>query len=155
MRVFTDRRRALSATLPLCVCRDAGKNAHKHTQRHIRKCGVSPGRKYSLLHTEHQAFQQTPWSSFFFFFIVSLSLQCCLAQIVSKLSSVTSTEGVDITRLPVCLLPHKVSPVLGITAGTLILLFVPEPKRGSADQMGGRINARTSWLCDMKALGKK
>lgn len=48
----------------------------------------------------------------------------------------------------------RVSPVLGITAGTLILMFVPEPKRGSADQMGGRIKARTSWLCDMKALGK-
>uniref|UniRef100_A0A8D3E0I8 SPNS lysolipid transporter 2, sphingosine-1-phosphate n=1 Tax=Scophthalmus maximus TaxID=52904 RepID=A0A8D3E0I8_SCOMX len=48
----------------------------------------------------------------------------------------------------------RVSPVLGITAGTLILLFVPEPKRGSADQMGGRIKTRTSWLCDMKALAK-
>ncbi|XP_061904461.1 sphingosine-1-phosphate transporter SPNS2 [Entelurus aequoreus] len=48
----------------------------------------------------------------------------------------------------------RVSPVLGMTAGTLILLFVPEPKRGSADQMGGRIKARTSWLCDMKALAK-
>nr|XP_020468031.1 protein spinster homolog 2-like isoform X2 [Monopterus albus] len=45
----------------------------------------------------------------------------------------------------------RVSPVLGITAGTLILLFVPEPKRGS-DQMGGRIRTRTSWFCDMKAL---
>uniref|UniRef100_A0A665V9L5 Protein spinster homolog 2 n=1 Tax=Echeneis naucrates TaxID=173247 RepID=A0A665V9L5_ECHNA len=48
----------------------------------------------------------------------------------------------------------RVSPVLGITAGTLILLFVPEPKRGSADQMGGRIKTRTSWFCDMKALAK-
>uniref|UniRef100_A0A8C2ZWA5 SPNS lysolipid transporter 2, sphingosine-1-phosphate n=1 Tax=Cyclopterus lumpus TaxID=8103 RepID=A0A8C2ZWA5_CYCLU len=47
----------------------------------------------------------------------------------------------------------RVSPVLGITAGTLILLFVPEPKRGIADQMG-RIKTRTSWLCDMKALAK-
>nr|XP_046267689.1 protein spinster homolog 2 isoform X1 [Scatophagus argus] len=48
----------------------------------------------------------------------------------------------------------RVSPVLGITAGTLILVFVPEPKRGSADQMGGRIKTRTSWCCDMKALAK-
>lgn len=48
----------------------------------------------------------------------------------------------------------RVSPMLGITAGTLILVFVPEPKRGSADQMGGRIRARTSWCCDMKALAK-
>ncbi|XP_041656644.1 protein spinster homolog 2 isoform X1 [Cheilinus undulatus] len=48
----------------------------------------------------------------------------------------------------------RVSPVLGITAGTLILVFVPEPKRGSADQMGGRIKTRTSWFCDMKALAK-
>ncbi|KAM3868904.1 sphingosine-1-phosphate transporter SPNS2 [Diretmus argenteus] len=47
----------------------------------------------------------------------------------------------------------RVSPVLGITAGTLILLFVPEPKRGSADQLGGR-KTRTSWFCDMKALAK-
>ncbi|TWW74141.1 Protein spinster -like protein 2 [Takifugu flavidus] len=48
----------------------------------------------------------------------------------------------------------RVSPVLGITAGTLILVFVPEPKRGSADQVGGRIKSRTSWFCDMKALAK-
>ncbi|XP_029925223.1 sphingosine-1-phosphate transporter SPNS2 isoform X1 [Myripristis murdjan] len=48
----------------------------------------------------------------------------------------------------------RVSPVLGITAGTLILLFVPEPKRGCADQLGGRIKTRTSWFCDMKALAK-
>ncbi|XP_077403094.1 sphingosine-1-phosphate transporter SPNS2 isoform X1 [Vanacampus margaritifer] len=48
----------------------------------------------------------------------------------------------------------RVSPVLGMTAAALILLFVPEPKRGSADQMGGRIKTRTSWLCDMKALAK-
>ncbi|TNN64725.1 Protein spinster 2 [Liparis tanakae] len=47
----------------------------------------------------------------------------------------------------------RVSPVLGITAGTLILFFVPEPKRGSADQMG-RVKNRTSWLCDMKSLAK-
>lgn len=48
----------------------------------------------------------------------------------------------------------RVSPVLGMTAGTLILFFVPEPKRGHADQLGGRIKHRTSWLCDMKALAK-
>ncbi|XP_063344481.1 sphingosine-1-phosphate transporter SPNS2 isoform X1 [Pelmatolapia mariae] len=48
----------------------------------------------------------------------------------------------------------RVSPILGITAGVLILLFVPDPKRGSADQLGGRIRSRTSWLCDMKALAK-
>uniref|UniRef100_A0A8C7ZAS6 SPNS lysolipid transporter 2, sphingosine-1-phosphate n=1 Tax=Oryzias sinensis TaxID=183150 RepID=A0A8C7ZAS6_9TELE len=48
----------------------------------------------------------------------------------------------------------RVSPPLGITAGALILLFVPEPKRGSADQMGGCMRARTSWICDMKALAK-
>ncbi|KAM9846836.1 sphingosine-1-phosphate transporter SPNS2 isoform 1-T1 [Aulostomus maculatus] len=48
----------------------------------------------------------------------------------------------------------RVSPLLGIMAGTLILLFVPEPKRGSADQIGGRIKTRTSWFCDMKALAK-
>ncbi|XP_037323054.1 sphingosine-1-phosphate transporter SPNS2 isoform X1 [Pungitius pungitius] len=47
----------------------------------------------------------------------------------------------------------RVSPVLGITAGTLILIFVPEPKRGVADHLG-RIRIRTSWLCDMKALAK-
>ncbi|KAM6969812.1 sphingosine-1-phosphate transporter SPNS2 [Aplochiton taeniatus] len=47
----------------------------------------------------------------------------------------------------------RVSPLLGIMAGTLILLFVPEPKRGSADQLG-HIKTRTSWLCDMKALAK-
>ncbi|XP_028451774.1 sphingosine-1-phosphate transporter SPNS2 isoform X1 [Perca flavescens] len=47
----------------------------------------------------------------------------------------------------------RVSPLLGITAGTLILIFVPEPKRGIVDQMG-RIRTRTSWLCDMKALAK-
>ncbi|XP_054899525.1 sphingosine-1-phosphate transporter SPNS2 isoform X2 [Poeciliopsis prolifica] len=46
----------------------------------------------------------------------------------------------------------RVSPFLGITVGTLILLFVPDPKRGSADQMEGRIPQ--SWLSDMKALAK-
>lgn len=49
----------------------------------------------------------------------------------------------------------QVSPVLGMTAGTLILFFVPEPKRGSADQLGGRLKTRTPWFCDMKALVKK
>ncbi|MBN3276466.1 SPNS2 protein, partial [Polyodon spathula] len=48
----------------------------------------------------------------------------------------------------------RVSPVLGMTAGTLIFLFVPEPKRGSADQLGGRLKARTPWICDMRALAK-
>ncbi|KAK7925647.1 hypothetical protein WMY93_007957 [Mugilogobius chulae] len=48
----------------------------------------------------------------------------------------------------------RVSPMLGVTAGTLILAFVPDPKRGSADQMGGRIRTRTTWCCDMKALAK-
>ncbi|KAM9728091.1 sphingosine-1-phosphate transporter SPNS2 isoform 3-T4 [Menidia menidia] len=48
----------------------------------------------------------------------------------------------------------RVSPLLGITAGALILLFVPEPKRGCADQLRGRIKTRTSWVCDMKALVK-
>lgn len=46
----------------------------------------------------------------------------------------------------------RVSPVLGITAGSLILVFVPEPKRGSADQIG--VRRSTSWFCDMKALAK-
>ncbi|XP_043996793.1 protein spinster homolog 2 isoform X6 [Gambusia affinis] len=48
----------------------------------------------------------------------------------------------------------RVSPVLGITVGTLILLFVPDPKRGSADQMEGHIHHSQSWLSDMKALAK-
>ncbi|XP_028839040.1 sphingosine-1-phosphate transporter SPNS2 [Denticeps clupeoides] len=48
----------------------------------------------------------------------------------------------------------RVSPILGMTAGALILLFVPDPKRGSADHMGPRIRTRTPWLCDMRALLK-
>ncbi|XP_041864484.1 protein spinster homolog 2 isoform X2 [Melanotaenia boesemani] len=48
----------------------------------------------------------------------------------------------------------RVSPGLGITVGFLILLFVPEPKRGNADQIGARIRTRTSWVCDMNALAK-
>ncbi|KAM4546259.1 sphingosine-1-phosphate transporter SPNS2 [Fundulus diaphanus] len=47
----------------------------------------------------------------------------------------------------------RVSPFLGITVSALILLFVPEPKRGSADQMEGR-KASPSWISDMKALAK-
>uniref|UniRef100_A0A8B9LMZ2 Sphingolipid transporter 2 n=1 Tax=Astyanax mexicanus TaxID=7994 RepID=A0A8B9LMZ2_ASTMX len=47
-----------------------------------------------------------------------------------------------------------VSPLLGMIAGMLILLFVPEPKRGSSDQPSSRMKSRTSWVCDMKALGK-
>ncbi|XP_035289228.1 protein spinster homolog 2 isoform X4 [Anguilla anguilla] len=48
----------------------------------------------------------------------------------------------------------RVSPVLGMTAGTLILFFVPDPKRGSVDQQGGQLRTRTPWICDMKALAK-
>lgn len=49
----------------------------------------------------------------------------------------------------------RVSPLLGMTAGALILLFVPEPKRGTLDQMGAHIRTpRSSWLSDMKALAK-
>ncbi|KAK6475400.1 protein spinster-like protein 2-like [Huso huso] len=53
-----------------------------------------------------------------------------------------------------CIVFLQVSPVLGMTAGTLIFFFVPEPKRGSADQIGGRLKARTPWICDMRALAK-
>ncbi|XP_062392259.1 sphingosine-1-phosphate transporter SPNS2 isoform X4 [Sardina pilchardus] len=48
----------------------------------------------------------------------------------------------------------RVSPFLGITAGTLILVFVPEPKRGTAEQHGARFKSQTTWVCDMKALLK-
>ncbi|XP_015252045.1 PREDICTED: protein spinster homolog 2-like isoform X1 [Cyprinodon variegatus] len=48
----------------------------------------------------------------------------------------------------------RVSPFLGIIVSALIMLFVPEPKRGSADQMEGRIKASPSWISDMKALAK-
>uniref|UniRef100_A0A8C1L9H2 Sphingolipid transporter 2 n=1 Tax=Cyprinus carpio TaxID=7962 RepID=A0A8C1L9H2_CYPCA len=48
----------------------------------------------------------------------------------------------------------RVSPMLGLIAGTLVLIFVTEPKRGSADHIAGRMQTRTSWLCDMKALAK-
>ncbi|CAL8267680.1 unnamed protein product [Merluccius merluccius] len=47
----------------------------------------------------------------------------------------------------------RVSPLLGIIAGALILLFVPEPKRGRGDEAGSR-KSRSSWCCDMKALAK-
>ncbi|KAM7333773.1 hypothetical protein ACRRTK_007093 [Alexandromys fortis] len=46
----------------------------------------------------------------------------------------------------------RVSPVLGMITGTLILILVPATKRGHADQLGGQLKARTSWLRDMKAL---
>uniref|UniRef100_A0A8D2JLU4 SPNS lysolipid transporter 2, sphingosine-1-phosphate n=1 Tax=Sciurus vulgaris TaxID=55149 RepID=A0A8D2JLU4_SCIVU len=46
----------------------------------------------------------------------------------------------------------RVSPVLGMITGTLILVLVPATKRGHADQLGGQLKARTSWLRDMKAL---
>uniref|UniRef100_A0A672LJD8 SPNS lysolipid transporter 2, sphingosine-1-phosphate n=1 Tax=Sinocyclocheilus grahami TaxID=75366 RepID=A0A672LJD8_SINGR len=48
----------------------------------------------------------------------------------------------------------RVSPMFGLTAGILILIFVPEPKRGSADHIAECIKTRTSWLCDMKTLAK-
>ncbi|XP_036308236.1 protein spinster homolog 2 isoform X4 [Pipistrellus kuhlii] len=46
----------------------------------------------------------------------------------------------------------RVSPVAGMITGTLILVLVPATKRGHADQLGGQLKARTSWLRDMKAL---
>ncbi|XP_008853859.1 protein spinster homolog 2 isoform X1 [Nannospalax galili] len=46
----------------------------------------------------------------------------------------------------------RVSPVLGMITGTLILVLVPATKRGHADQLAGQLKARTSWLRDMKAL---
>uniref|UniRef100_A0A2K5CM60 SPNS lysolipid transporter 2, sphingosine-1-phosphate n=1 Tax=Aotus nancymaae TaxID=37293 RepID=A0A2K5CM60_AOTNA len=46
----------------------------------------------------------------------------------------------------------RVSPVLGMITGTLILILVPATKRGHADQLGDQLKARTSWLRDMKAL---
>uniref|UniRef100_A0A8C6Q5H3 SPNS lysolipid transporter 2, sphingosine-1-phosphate n=1 Tax=Nothobranchius furzeri TaxID=105023 RepID=A0A8C6Q5H3_NOTFU len=48
----------------------------------------------------------------------------------------------------------RVSPLLGITAGALILLFVPDPKRGDTHQKGGRMRTSTSWIYDIKALLK-
>ncbi|XP_030778794.1 protein spinster homolog 2 isoform X2 [Rhinopithecus roxellana] len=46
----------------------------------------------------------------------------------------------------------RVSPVLGMITGTLILILVPATKRGHADQLGDQLKTRTSWLRDMKAL---
>ncbi|XP_015994284.2 protein spinster homolog 2 isoform X2 [Rousettus aegyptiacus] len=46
----------------------------------------------------------------------------------------------------------RVSPIMGMITGTLILVLVPATKRGHADQLGGQLKARTSWLRDMKAL---
>ncbi|XP_056663701.1 sphingosine-1-phosphate transporter SPNS2 isoform X2 [Monodelphis domestica] len=46
----------------------------------------------------------------------------------------------------------RVSPVMGMVTGTLILLFVPTAQRGHAEQLGGQLKARTSWLRDMRAL---
>ncbi|CAJ0968621.1 unnamed protein product [Ranitomeya imitator] len=44
----------------------------------------------------------------------------------------------------------RVSPVLGMITGTLILIFVPAAKRGHTEQL----KARSSWFRDMKALVK-
>ncbi|XP_045020825.1 sphingosine-1-phosphate transporter SPNS2 isoform X1 [Bubalus kerabau] len=46
----------------------------------------------------------------------------------------------------------RVSPILGMITGTLILVLVPATRRGHTDQLGGQLKARTSWLRDMKAL---
>ncbi|XP_030909478.2 protein spinster homolog 2 isoform X1 [Melopsittacus undulatus] len=46
----------------------------------------------------------------------------------------------------------RVSPLLGMITGTLILIFVPAAKRGNVEQLGGQLKARSSWLRDMKAL---
>ncbi|XP_040856661.1 protein spinster homolog 2 [Ochotona curzoniae] len=46
----------------------------------------------------------------------------------------------------------RVSPILGMITGTLILVLVPATKRGHADQLGGQLKVRTSWLRDMRAL---
>ncbi|XP_030717563.1 sphingosine-1-phosphate transporter SPNS2 isoform X2 [Globicephala melas] len=46
----------------------------------------------------------------------------------------------------------RVSPILGMITGTLIFVLVPATRRGHADQLGGQLKARTSWLRDMKAL---
>ncbi|XP_040308888.1 sphingosine-1-phosphate transporter SPNS2, partial [Herpailurus yagouaroundi] len=49
----------------------------------------------------------------------------------------------------------RVSPIVGMITGTLILILVPATKRGHADQLGGQLKVRTSWLRDMKALIRK
>ncbi|XP_029784618.1 protein spinster homolog 2 [Suricata suricatta] len=46
----------------------------------------------------------------------------------------------------------RVSPIVGMITGTLILVLVPATKRGHADQLGGQLKVRTSWVRDMKAL---
>uniref|UniRef100_A0A4X2M2Y9 SPNS lysolipid transporter 2, sphingosine-1-phosphate n=1 Tax=Vombatus ursinus TaxID=29139 RepID=A0A4X2M2Y9_VOMUR len=46
----------------------------------------------------------------------------------------------------------RVSPVMGMITGTLILLFVPAARRGHVEQLGGQLKAHTSWLRDMRAL---
>lgn len=79
--------------------------------------------------------------------------ECCFTNVRLEVAAVFGPFHQCWTRDSLSRL--QVSPVLGITAGTLILVFVPEPKRGSADQVRGRIKSRTSWICDMKALAKK
>ncbi|XP_072099891.1 sphingosine-1-phosphate transporter SPNS2-like isoform X3 [Mobula birostris] len=47
-----------------------------------------------------------------------------------------------------------VTPAMGFAAGSLIILLVPEPKRGAADQHQVQLRASTSWSKDMKAVIK-
>lgn len=69
--------------------------------------------------------------------------------------------GAAATRMPGPRCPslvhsaRQVSPILGMITGTLILVLVPATKRGHADQLGGQLKARTSWLRDMRALIRK
>lgn len=58
-------------------------------------------------------------------------------------------------HLPDLLRPYQVSPIVGMITATLILILVPATKRGHADQLGGQLKVRTSWLRDMKALIRK
>ncbi|XP_059236004.1 sphingosine-1-phosphate transporter SPNS2 isoform X1 [Mustela nigripes] len=46
----------------------------------------------------------------------------------------------------------RVSPIVGMITGTLILILVPATKRGHADPLGGQVRVHSSWLRDMKAL---
>ncbi|XP_041053229.1 protein spinster homolog 2-like isoform X2 [Carcharodon carcharias] len=48
----------------------------------------------------------------------------------------------------------RVTPAMGFAAGTLIILLVPEPKRGAAEQHMVQLRASTSWCKDMKAVIK-
>ncbi|XP_072099890.1 sphingosine-1-phosphate transporter SPNS2-like isoform X2 [Mobula birostris] len=48
----------------------------------------------------------------------------------------------------------RVTPAMGFAAGSLIILLVPEPKRGAADQHQVQLRASTSWSKDMKAVIK-